>query len=78
MAIVKTDVPMTYELCTKIIQELAQTYPIFRVKELTMRCDGPMPINLDGELRTADTVHIQMAKEKIRFFYPKELSYQLS
>ena len=40
MAIVKTDVPMTYELCTKIIQELAQTYPIFRVKELTQTAFG--------------------------------------
>ena len=35
MAIVKTDVPMTYALCTQTIQELAQAYPIFRVKELT-------------------------------------------
>ena len=40
MAIVKTDVPMTYELCTQIIQELARTYPIFRVKELTQTAFG--------------------------------------
>ena len=59
-------------------RELPHLVRHFRVKELTIRCDGPTPINLDGELRTADTVHIQMAKEKIRFFYPKELSYQLS
>ena len=58
-------------------QELPHLVRHFRVKELTIRCDKPTPINLDGELRTADTVHIQMAKEKIRFFYPKDLSYQL-
>ena len=40
MAIVKTDVPMTYELCTRIIQELAEAYPIFRVKELTQTAFG--------------------------------------
>ena len=35
MAIVKTDVPMTYELCTNTIQDLAKAYPFIRVKELT-------------------------------------------
>ena len=40
MAIVKTDVPMTYELCTRIIQELAEAYPIFRVQELTQTAFG--------------------------------------
>ncbi len=40
MAIVKTDVPMTYELCTDIIQQLAQAYPIFRLKELTQTAFG--------------------------------------
>ena len=58
-------------------QELPQLVRHFRVKELTIHCDKPTPINLDGELRTAQTVHIEVAKEKIRFFYPKELRYQL-
>lgn len=31
---------MTYELCTDIIQQLAQAYPIFRVKELTQTAFG--------------------------------------
>ncbi len=38
-------------------------------------CDGPTPINLDGELRTAQVVDIRVAKEKIRFFYPKGLTW---
>ena len=58
-------------------QELPHLVRHFRVKELTIRCDKPTPINLDGELRTAETVHIRVAPEKIRFFYPKELTYQL-
>ena len=40
-------------------------------------CDKPTPINLDGELRTAQTVEMKVAKEKIRFFYPKGLHWQV-
>ena len=58
-------------------QELPHLVRHFRVKELTIHCDGPAPINLDGELRTAQTVHIEVAQEKLRFFYPKDLTYQL-
>ena len=43
---------------------------------LTIRCDKPTPINLDGELRTASVVDICVAKEKLRFFYPKGLRWQ--
>ena len=42
-----------------------------RTKQLTIRCDGPTAINLDGELRRSDVVNIRLAEEKIRFFYPK-------
>ena len=47
-----------------------------QAKELTILCDKPTPINLDGELRTAKEVLIRVAKEKLRFFYPKELTWQ--
>ena len=57
-------------------KELQKLVRHFRVKELTIRCDKPTPINLDGELRTAETVHISLAPEKLRFFYPKELTYE--
>ncbi len=36
-------------------------------------CDKDTPVNLDGELMTARTVNIQVADEKLRFFYPKGL-----
>jgi diacylglycerol kinase family enzyme len=38
-------------------------------------CDKPTVINLDGEMRVAEKVDIRVAKEKIRFFYPKGLFY---
>ena len=47
----------------------------FRTKHLRILCDRPTPINLDGELRTAQTVEFSIAKEKLRFFYPKELTW---
>ena len=58
-------------------RELPHLVRHFRVKELTIHCDKPTAINLDGELRTAETVRIEVAKEKVRFFYPKELSFSL-
>ena len=39
-------------------------------------CDRETPVNLDGELRMAQTVDISIAKEKVRFFYPKGLIWQ--
>ena len=46
-----------------------------KTDRVVIRCDKPTPINLDGELRISDTVDIRVAKEKIRFFYPKGLTY---
>ena len=46
----------------------------FRTTQLRIHCDRETPINLDGELRTAKTVDISLATEKLRFFYPKALS----
>ena len=40
-------------------------------------CDKPTSINLDGELRTAQVVDIRLAEEKLRFFYPKGVTWQL-
>ena len=47
----------------------------FKTKALTILCDKQTPVNLDGELRTAQTVEIRVAEEKLRFFYPKGLTY---
>ena len=57
--------------------ELPHLVRHFRTKELKILCDKPTAINLDGELRVAQEVEISVAKEKILFFYPKELTYQL-
>lgn len=48
----------------------------FRTDRLKIVCDKPTPINLDGELRVASTVEISVAKEQVRFFYPRGLSWQ--
>lgn len=43
----------------------------FTTDSLTIRCDRPNAINLDGELRFADEIRIGVAPEKIPFFFPK-------
>lgn len=48
----------------------------FRTDKVKIICDKPTSINLDGELRTAQVVEMSVAKEKVRFFYPKGLSWQ--
>ena len=58
----------------KLLPELVTHYLTDKV---TIRCDKPSPINLDGELRTAQVAEITLAEEKIRFFYPKGLSWKV-
>lgn len=58
-------------------QELPHLVRHFRTDKLRIRCDKPTAINLDGELRTARQVEISVAKEKLRFFYPKGLSWKV-
>ena len=48
----------------------------FRTDHVRIICDKPTSINLDGELRTAQVVDFRIAPEKIRFFYPKGLTWQ--
>ncbi len=55
--------------------ELPQLVTHCRTKAVTIRCDKPTPVNVDGELLTAETVTLKIAGEKLRFFYPKGLSY---
>ncbi len=47
----------------------------FRTDWVRIYCDGPTSINLDGELRTGEVVDICLAREKLRFFYPKGLTW---
>lgn len=48
----------------------------FRTKAVTVRCEKPTPVNLDGELMTAQDIHFSVAREKVRLFYPKGLTWQ--
>jgi len=57
-------------------RELPQLVRHFRTDSLKILCDGPTAINLDGELRTAQEVRMSVAEEKVRFFYPKGLSWK--
>ena len=58
-------------------KELPKLVRHFRTKEIKIICDKPTPVNLDGELRTATEVTMSVAEEKLRFFYPKGLTWQV-
>ena len=47
----------------------------YRTDKVEILCDKPTPVNLDGELRTWQDVTITVAEEKLRFFYPKGLTW---
>ena len=55
--------------------ELSDLIRYLRTDRLTIRCDKPSAINLDGELRTSDTVDIRVSDKKVRFFYPRNLTW---
>ena len=48
----------------------------FRTDKVKVICDKPTSINLDGELRTATEIEFSVAKEKLRFFYPRGLTWK--
>ena len=56
-------------------KELSEFARYIKTDRVKITCDKPTPINMDGELRTAQVVEMQVAEEKIRFFYPKGLSW---
>ena len=57
-------------------KELNHLVRHFRTNKLRIICDKSTSINLDGELRTATEIEMSVAKEKLRFFYPKGLSWK--
>ena len=57
-------------------KELPKLVRHFRTKSVKILCDRETPINVDGELRIAREITMQIAREKIRFFYPKGLSWK--
>ena len=56
-------------------KELSHVARYLQTDAITIHCDKPTPINMDGELRVAQTVNLRIADEKLRFFYPKGLSW---
>ena len=57
-------------------RELTDLMRHFKTGSVTVHCDKPTPVNLDGELRMAQTVTMSVATEKLRFFYPRTLTWQ--
>ena len=57
-------------------KELSKIARYIKTDCVKVRCDKPVPVNLDGETRMAQNVEFSVAKEKIRFFYPKGLKWQ--
>ena len=57
-------------------KELPELIRHFRTDSVRILCDKPTPVNLDGELRTATEVRFTIAREKLRFFFPRELSFR--
>ena len=56
-------------------KELPHLVRHYRTKSVKILCDKPTPINLDGELRMAQEITMSVAEEKVRFFYPKGLTW---
>ncbi len=48
----------------------------YRTQAVKIICDRPTPVNIDGELLMTPVANIRLADEKIRFFYPKGLSWK--
>ena len=58
-------------------KELPKLVKHYSTDSLKIYFDKPTCINLDGEQRIADMADISLAKEKVRFFYPKGLTWQV-
>ena len=57
-------------------KELPDIARYIKTDSIRILCDKPSAISLDGEMRMAKTVEMSVAKQKIRFFYPKGLTWK--
>ena len=48
----------------------------FSTDHVKILCDKETGINLDGEKRTGEVIEMSVAKEKLRFFYPKGITFK--
>ncbi|MBQ3530043.1 MAG: YegS/Rv2252/BmrU family lipid kinase [Oscillospiraceae bacterium] len=58
-----------YKLLPKLVKH-------YRTDKLKILFDKPTSINLDGEQMMGDAMEVSVAKEKLRFFYPKGLRWE--
>ena len=56
-------------------KELPKLVRHLKTDAIRILCDKPTPVNLDGEGVTAQVVEMRVAEEKLRFFYPRGLSF---
>ena len=56
-------------------QKLGKLVRHYKTREVQVHCDKESPINLDGEIRFAQDIVFKLSDKKIRFFYPKGLSW---
>ena len=57
-------------------QQLGKLVRHYKTREVKVHCDEPSAINLDGEIRYAQDITFKISDKKIRFFYPKGLTWQ--
>ena len=56
-------------------KELPEYITHYRTDRLEIHSPTPTAVNLDGELKTETDISMSIAKEKVRFFYPKGLTW---
>ena len=56
-------------------RELGHIAKYLQTDHITIHCDKPTAVQLDGESRTVDTLDCRISDKKLRFFYPRGLSY---
>ena len=57
-------------------KQLPKLVRYFKTQSVKIICDKETPINLDGEMRLGKEILMEVAQEKIRFFYPKGLHWK--
>ena len=57
-------------------KELPDIATHYRTDKVKIHCDKESAINLDGEIRFAKDVEFRVSDKKLRFFYPRELTWK--
>ncbi len=56
--------------------EYPDTILHYRCRELTLRADREIPVNMDGEIVRTDSVRFAVEPGQMRFFYPRGLTWR--